>query len=291
MANYIHGLTKTPVAAPFDPAALPSMPTPRPFQDILCPSTEKQPPLSPLTGRPRLAPPVEGDHHKILQELVNTNPETRKGNIGETVPNAVRSFEGFQTELNDTYTTVSPSDEGSVYNRLPKNPEQLLLLFLKLQNSLEESLVKIAYGEIEVQQNMQKGIKEEHFNLNKDIEKRNNQSTLLGWVNATATAGVIAVSVALFFATGGATGLLACGLGVLSVVQGTTTIAKAVVDHDKDKKTGQLYDVNAQEREIYRLIDSGLESINETMSQIADIAKMMRTILDQQLQSTKIIFS
>ncbi len=257
-----------------------------------------------VTRLPKLEKPAAGNPYKAVEEALNelyqapsysiTNPENEdlisKRPRGSNQPQLdLSGLNQFKTDLEDKKKVINPAEKSDT-RPSQGELERLMLQYYRLQSELEEGYAKLFTSELKLQESQQDNLNEVYSNLNQDLEERRKNSELLDWINISSTCAVVAAAFAVYM-TGGTSTLLNFGLSAASITSGISSASKAVIDHNKDLKTGELYDINSQKKQLDRLIGEKTETLTNTAQQLLDIATMMREILEKQSEATRIIFS
>lgn len=172
-----------------------------------------------------------------------------------------------------------------------KNMDKLIFIHL-FNSSMKQKTIKEdssidKQDEVLRKHRMNKKIQQDFFSLWDDIRDRAKKSSFLGWIGLGSTIGIAGIF-AVSLATGGGSTLVALGLPLLSIVQGTTKAAEGILKYQNDIKSGELFLLKEESSENSVIINNNLQEMKNCNDEIAQILKTLRRHLENQSKAERI---
>lgn len=158
-----------------------------------------------------------------------------------------------------------------------------------LQKRLKEEMSIHAQQELMELYKKNKELQKTYYSVLDEINSRAKTNSILHWVNIGATAGIVG-SVALAFATGGGSLVIALGLSLSSLGKGGTMLSEGILKYKNDLETGKLFVITQETKGNSSHIQEELQAMGASGNEISELLKMIREHLENQSNAERASF-
>lgn len=220
---------------------------------------------TPSGGIPRLEQPEAQTRQRLSKTIADINRE---------LVNRLKDMAEFEKEM-----------EKSTANKIDK------LIFLHLvqssltQKKLKEAGSAIAQEELLDLHKKNQHLRKKHYDLIDTISDNEKTLGILNWVNIGLTVAGVG-SAAIAFAFGGPLSIFGLGLPLSYLGRGSTMLTSGILNHNKDKETGELVLVKQETQANNSHQKDKLTLVQVNDEEIAKLLKAIKYVLDMQTKAT-----
>lgn len=227
-------------------------------------SVEKQ--ASPTTGVPKLKTPEHDSEKKLAEALRELNDELIKRQ---------KDSAEFEAEMN----RIGGSKDACLFINIIKLHQE--------QENIKQTSIRLDHDDMMIRHKKNKELHTLYHELRQEIAGKAKVNKVLKWINVGSSVGIVG-SVALAFATGGASAIWSFALPLFSLSKGALTIAQGTLKSKTDKDTGELSLVNHETEKNSGRMDIHLETMQLHGDEIKVLLDEIRRHLDAQAETTKL---